>query len=58
MFLSHSSTDKEHVESVKRQLQAMGVSVYLAESDQHPGAVLNAKLKSEIELSKGVVILH
>jgi nucleoside 2-deoxyribosyltransferase len=57
VFLSHASTDREHVEVVRRQIEAHGIHVYLAELDPKPGTQLAEKVKEAIERADAVVVL-
>lgn len=57
MFLSHATADTAYVELVKTQMEALGVSVYLAENDPKPGVVLASKVEEAIERSHVVVVL-
>jgi hypothetical protein len=57
VFLSHSNTDKPHVELVARQIKALGISVYLAEDNPEPGTVLADKIQAAIHQSKVFVVL-
>ena len=44
LFLSHSTVDREHVELVSRQIEALGIDVYLAEHDPKPGTSIAHKV--------------
>lgn len=57
VFLSHAAKDASLVNLVRRQLQALGVSVYLAEDDPRPGTVLAEKVRAAIHNSHVVVVL-
>jgi hypothetical protein len=57
VFLSHAGTDTEHVALVQRQIEALGISVYLAEHDPKPGTVVADKVEAAIERSQAVVVL-
>jgi hypothetical protein len=45
------------VEIVRRQIQALGIIVYVAEHDKRPGVVLNDKLKAWIDRSRALIVL-
>ena len=57
IFLSHSTTDRAHVELVKAQIEALGVDVYLAEHDPKPGTSVAAKVMQALQQSDAVVVL-
>jgi hypothetical protein len=57
IFLSHSTTDRAHVELVKNQIEALGVDVYLAEHDPKPGTSVAAKVIQALQESDAVVVL-
>jgi hypothetical protein len=57
VFLSHGNADKPHVELVARQIEALGIKVYLAENDPQPGIVLADKIRAAIRRSKALVVL-
>jgi TIR domain-containing protein len=57
VFLSHSAHDLEHVALVKRQIEALGVDVYLAEHDLRPGTSIAAKVQGAIEACHALVVL-
>jgi hypothetical protein len=57
VFLSHSNTDKPHVELVARQIEALGIKVYLAEDNPEPGTILVDKVRAAIHRSKAFVVL-
>ena len=57
VFLSHSTRDKSEVELVKRQIEALGVDVYLAEHDPKPGTSIAAKIESALKTSHILVVL-
>src|SRR5258708_3680685 len=48
VFLSHATSDTEHVALVRRQIEALGIAVYLAEHDPKPGTVLAEKVREAI----------
>jgi hypothetical protein len=57
VFLSHSCDDRQHVALVKRQIEALGVDVYLAEHDPRPGTSIAAKVQEAIKRCHAVVVL-
>lgn len=57
VFLSHATIDTEHVETVRQQIEALGISVYLAEHDPKPGTPLSQKVEGAIERSDAVIVL-
>ena len=57
VFLSHSTADSAHVQLVARQIEALGISVYLAEDNPEPGTVLADKVREAIHRSKAFVVL-
>jgi TIR domain len=57
VFLSHSCDDLQHVALVKRQIEALGVDVYLAEHDLRPGTSIAAKVQQAIKRCHAVVVL-
>jgi len=57
VFLSHSNADKAHVELVARQIEALGITVYLAENNPQPGTVIADKVQAAIHRSKAFVVL-
>ena len=57
VFLSHSASDKVHIDLVCLQLQALGISVYLAEHDYQPGRMLAQKVSDAIHRCHAVVVL-
>jgi len=57
VFLSHSTSDKKHIELVCQQLQALGIGIYLAEHDHQPGTVLAEKVREAIHQSDAVIAL-
>jgi len=57
VFLSHATKDVEYVAVVRRQLEALGILVYLAEHDPQPGAVLAEKVRAAIHRCQAVVVL-
>lgn len=57
IFLSHSVTDLDHVTVVQRQIEALGVDVYLAEHDPHPGTSIAGRIEGALRASQAVVFL-
>ena len=57
VFLSHASSDREHVELVRGQIEAMGVAVYLSEHDPQAGTLLADKVDAAIRRASLVVVL-
>jgi hypothetical protein len=57
VFLSHATADREHVELVRGQIEALGVSVYLAEHDLKPGTSLAGKVDAALRRAGLVVVL-
>lgn len=57
VFLSHSMRDSEHVEKVREQLEALGVTVWLAEHDPRPGTSILSKVESVLPTCNAVVFL-
>lgn len=57
IFLSHSMSDGSHVSVVQRQIEALGVDVYLAEHDPQPGTSIAARVERALRQSDAVVFL-
>jgi TIR domain len=57
VFLSHSTVDREHVELVSRQIEALGIDVYLAEHDPKPGTSIAHKVEEALKRCAAVVVL-
>lgn len=57
VFLSHATQDREAVAVVQRQIEALGVDVYLAENDPQPGTAISAKVQAALERCHAVVVL-
>lgn len=57
VFLSHATADREHVALVQRQIEALGISVYLAEHDPKPGTSIAAKVVDALKRCHAVVVL-
>jgi hypothetical protein len=57
VFLSHATADRDHVALVQRQIEALGITVYLAEHDPKPGSSIAAKVEEALERCHAVVVL-
>ncbi|MGE5527210.1 MAG: toll/interleukin-1 receptor domain-containing protein [Methanosarcina sp.] len=57
VFLSHATSDLEHVALVQRQIEALGIRVYLAEHDPRPGTSIAGKVEAAIKRCHVVVVL-
>lgn len=57
VFVSHATRDERHVGIVRSQAEALGISVYLAEHDVQPGAVLADKVNEAIRRCHAVIVL-
>jgi TIR domain len=57
VFLSHSTEDLAHVTLVKRQIEALGIDVYLAEHDPKPGTSIATKVEHAMRRCHAVVVL-
>lgn len=57
VFLSHAAQDSEHVAIVRRQIEALGVDVYMAEHDPKPGASIAAKVEQALAECHVFVVL-
>jgi len=57
VFLSHSVDDRDQVMLVQRQIEALGIDVYLAEHNPKPGTSIAAKIDEAIRCSHAVVVL-
>jgi hypothetical protein len=57
VFISHSTRDKELVETLAYFLQQTGIKVYVAEWYLSPGVALDKKVFSQIEASDCVIVL-
>jgi hypothetical protein len=57
VFLSHSMQDGPHVAQVQRQLEALGIKVWLAEHDLRPGTSILDKIESVLPTCDVVVFL-
>jgi hypothetical protein len=56
-FISHSSADARLVAALRTHASGLGIGIYLAEHDLHPGRHLSRKVQQEIERSHAVVVL-
>lgn len=57
VFLSHATADGQHMELVRRQIEALGANVYLAEHDPQPGTLLVDKVHAALQRAALVVVL-
>lgn len=57
VFLSHATSDTKHVALVKRQIEALGITVYLAEHDPKPGTVVAQRVQDAIHRCHALVVL-
>lgn len=57
VFLSHATSDVQHTELVRRQIEALGARVYLAEHDPQPGTSLAEKVDAALQRAALVVVL-
>jgi len=57
VFVSHATKDEAHVALVRQQMEALGISVYLAEHDPQPGTVLAEKVRAAIHRCQAVLVL-
>lgn len=57
VFLSHATQDTSQVDLVRRQIEALGVDVYLAEHDPQPGTSIAAKIEAALRASHILVVL-
>jgi hypothetical protein len=57
VFLSHATADAEQVALVSKQIEALGIDVYLAEHDPKPGTSIAEKVEEALERSGAVVVL-
>jgi hypothetical protein len=57
VFLSHSMKDVEHVDQVRRQLEALGILAWLAELDPRPGTSVLEKIEAVLPTCDAVVFL-
>lgn len=49
--------DRDHVTVVQRQIEALGVDVYLAEHDPRPGTSIAGRIEEALRASHAVVVL-
>ncbi len=57
IFLSHSSRDREPVETIRAQAVAVGVEVYLFSDDLHPGENTALKIQQALRECQALVVL-
>jgi len=57
VFLSHATADAKHVALVSRQIEALGIDVYLAEHDPKPGTSIAHKVEEALKRCGAVVVL-
>jgi hypothetical protein len=57
VFLSHATRDLQQVELVRRQIEALGIDVYLAEHDPKPGTSIAAKVDEALQSCHVFVVL-
>jgi TIR domain len=57
VFLSHATADREHVQLVSAQIEALGVKVWLAEHDPMPGTLIQRKVHDALKRCAAVVVL-
>jgi hypothetical protein len=57
VFLSHATADAEYVALVSRQIEALGIDVYLAEHDPKPGTSIAHKVEEALKRCGAVVVL-
>jgi TIR domain len=57
VFLSHGTRDLQQVELVRRQIEALGINVYLAEHDPKPGTSIAAKVDEALQRCHVFVVL-
>jgi TIR domain len=57
VFLSHATADAEQVALVSRQIEALGIDVYLAEHDPKPGTSVAQKVEEALKRSSALVVL-
>lgn len=53
----HATQDREHLTLVRRQIEALGIDVYLAEHDPRPGTSIASKVQIALEQCHVVVVL-
>ena len=57
VFLSHATADAKQVALVSRQIEALGIDVYLAEHDPKPGTSVAHHVEEALKRSNAVVVL-
>ncbi len=57
IFLSHSSRDRQWIQSIRSQADAVGVDVYLFDEDLHPGENTALKLQRALEQCQALLVL-
>lgn len=57
IFLSHSERDRQLVDGIKAQVEAIGISVYLYEDHAEPGRSIPDKLQQAIREHDALVVL-
>jgi hypothetical protein len=57
VFFSHATADREHVDVVRGQIEAMGAAVYMAEHDPQAGRLITGKIDEAIDRASLVVVL-
>lgn len=57
VFLSHATADAGQVALVAKQIEALGIDVYLAEHDPQPGTSIARKVEEALKQSSAVVVL-
>ena len=57
VFVSHATADAEPVALVSRQIEALGIDVYLAEHDPKPGTSIAYKVEEALTRCAAVVVL-
>ena len=57
VFLSHNSSDEEHIDKIEKGLQEIGVKPYIFKKDPRPGRMLSDKIESSIRDSDVLLVL-
>ena len=57
VFLSHNSSDEEHIDKIEKSLQEIGVKPYIFKKDSRPGRMLSDKIESSIRDSDVLLVL-
>lgn len=57
VFLSHNSSDEEHIDKIEKSLQEIGVKPYVFKKDPRPGQMLSDKIESSIRASDVLLVL-